>query len=82
VGYIVTLDVAPAYRRRGVATELMRAVERVAVAEECSAMMLHVYAANLGAISFYRGLGYSTLHAVEGFYGDGLDALVMHKLLG
>jgi ribosomal-protein-alanine N-acetyltransferase len=81
VGYIVTLDVAPAYRRQGVATELMQAVERVAVAEECSAMLLYVYAENLAAISFYRGLGFATLHTVEGFYGEGLDALVMHKLL-
>jgi ribosomal-protein-alanine N-acetyltransferase len=82
VGYIVTLDVAPAYRRRGVATELMQAVERVAVAEDCSAMLLHVYTENLAAVSFYRGLGFATLHMVEGFYGEGLDALVMHKLLG
>ena len=81
VGYIVTLDVAPEFRRRGVATELMAGVERVAAAEECSAMMLHVYAENLGAISFYRGLGYSTLHTAVEFYGDGLDAFVMHKLL-
>jgi ribosomal protein S18 acetylase RimI-like enzyme len=59
----------------------MQGVERVAVAEDCSAMLLHVYVENLAAISFYRGLGFATLHTAEGFYGEGLDALVMHKLL-
>ncbi len=81
VGYIVTLDVAVAYRRHGVAKELMQAVERMALADECSAMMLHVYAKNEGAISFYQGLGFAMLYVEEGFYGDGLDALVMHKRL-
>ncbi len=79
VGYLVTLDVAAAYRRQGVATELMQAVERMALADECSAVMLHVYAKSEGAISFYRGLGFVMLYVEEGFYGDGLDALVMHK---
>jgi ribosomal-protein-alanine N-acetyltransferase len=82
VGYVVTLDVAPGFRRQGLATELMQAVERMAVADECSAMLLHVYAENAAAISFYERLGFATLHTVEAFYGDGLDALAMHKALG
>jgi ribosomal-protein-alanine N-acetyltransferase len=82
VGYVVTLDVAPGHRRQGLATELMQAAERMAVADECSAMLLHVYAENAAAISFYERLGFATLHTVEAFYGDGLDALAMHKALG
>jgi ribosomal-protein-alanine N-acetyltransferase len=82
VGYVVTLDVAPAYRRRGVATELMRGVERMAVAEDCSAMQLHVYAENAAAIAFYERLGFERLYDEEGFYGAGLDAVVMHRRLG
>jgi ribosomal protein S18 acetylase RimI-like enzyme len=45
-------------------------------------MLLHVYAENAAAISFYERLGFATLHTVEAFYGDGLDALAMHKALG
>jgi ribosomal-protein-alanine N-acetyltransferase len=82
VGYVVTLDVAPEQRRQELATKLMRAIERFALADECSALLLHVYQENAAAISFYERLGFVTLHAVEGFYGDGLDALVMHKPLG
>jgi ribosomal-protein-alanine N-acetyltransferase len=82
VGYVVTLDVAPAHRRRGLATELMQGVERMAVAEECSAMLLHVYAENAGAVAFYQRLGFERLYDDEGFYGEGLDAVVMHRRLG
>jgi ribosomal protein S18 acetylase RimI-like enzyme len=82
VGYIVTLDVAPAYRRCGLATKLMQGVERMAVAEECSAMLLHVYAENEGAIAFYQRLRFERLYEEEGFYGVGLDAVVMHRRLG
>jgi ribosomal-protein-alanine N-acetyltransferase len=82
VGYVVTLDVAPEHRRRGLATELMQAVERLAIADECSTMRLHVSAANGAAMSFYERLGFATMHTVESFYGDGLDALAMHKPIG
>jgi ribosomal-protein-alanine N-acetyltransferase len=82
VGYVVTLDVAPQYRRQGLATELMQAVERLALADECSAMLLHVYVENAAALSFYERLGFATLHTAESLYGDGLDALAMHRSLG
>jgi ribosomal-protein-alanine N-acetyltransferase len=82
VGYVVTLDVAPEHRRLGLATGLMQAVERLAVADECSALLLHVHTENAAAISFYERLGFATLHIVEAFYGEGLDALAMHKPLG
>jgi ribosomal protein S18 acetylase RimI-like enzyme len=65
-----------------VATELMRGVERMAVAEECSAMLLHVYAENAAAIAFYERLGFERLYDEEAFYGAGLDAVVMHRRLG
>ncbi len=82
VGYVVTLDVAPEHRRQGLATDLMQAVERLAAADGCSAMLLHVHTENAAAISFYERVGFATLHTVQAFYGDGLDALAMHKLLG
>jgi ribosomal-protein-alanine N-acetyltransferase len=82
VGYVVTLDVAPEQRRLGLATRLMDAVERFAVADGCSALLLHVYTGNLPAVSFYERLGFVQLYTEQGFYGDGLDALAMQKQLG
>jgi [ribosomal protein S18]-alanine N-acetyltransferase len=82
VGYVVTLDVAPAWRRQGVAGELMIDVEARALAAGGVGMELHVFVGNIGAVRFYEGIGYGRLGTAEGFYGQGLDALVYGKRLG
>jgi ribosomal-protein-alanine N-acetyltransferase len=81
VGYVVTLDVAPAWRRRGLAGLLMAEAETRAVAAGALAIELHVFAENAGAMQFYEGIGYGRVGRVEGFYGRGLDALVYAKKL-
>jgi [ribosomal protein S18]-alanine N-acetyltransferase len=79
VGYVVTLDVATAWRRQGLARRLMEDVETRVVAAGGVGMELHVFAGNVGAVRFYEGIGYGRLGMVEGFYGRGLDALVYGK---
>src|SRR6185312_10182246 len=58
VGYVVTLDVAEQWRRKGLAGELMRRVEAEAHEAGCWAMVLHVFVGNDGAIRFYERCGY------------------------
>jgi len=77
--YIVTLDVAPEWRRRGVAARLMQQAEAQAREAGAQGMALHVYNGNSGAIRFYERMGYNRLGITEGFYGRGLDALVYRK---
>ena len=77
--YLVTLDVAPEWRRRGLATRLMTDTESQARAAGAIGMGLHVYKGNSGAIRFYERLGYNRVGLDEGFYGRGLDALVYRK---
>ncbi len=45
-------------RRRGVATELLRLVERYAAAEGVGEIALDSWAANAGAIRFFESLGF------------------------
>ena len=80
-GYIITLDVEPAQRRKGIAGLLMRDVERQAHMDGCAALVLHVFAGNEAAIRFYDRAGFVRSHRAEDFYGAGLDAWVYHKLL-
>lgn len=80
-GYVVTLDVDPAFRRSGVACAMLRRSEAEAHAEGCSAMLLHVFVGNAAAIAFYHRLGYRPAHTAAGFYGPGLDAMVYRKPL-
>ena len=77
--YVVTLDVAPAWRRRGLAGRMMSDVEEQVRAAGAVGMALHVYNGNPGAIRFYERMGYSRVGISEGFYGRGLDALVYRK---
>ena len=79
--YVVTLDVAPAWRRRGLARQLMTEVEAKARAAGAESMALHVFKENVGAMRFYEETGYGRVGMVEGFYGRGLDALVYRKRL-
>jgi ribosomal-protein-alanine N-acetyltransferase len=45
------------------------------------AMMLEVGVKNASAIALYEKLGYQNISTRKGYYGPGLDALVMRKEL-
>jgi len=57
-GWIHHLAVHPAYRRKGIATMLMRSAEQGLEALGCPKVNLQVRATNTAVISFYRSLGY------------------------
>ena len=78
--YVVTLDVAPEYRRRGVAQRLMNEAETRAVSAGVRWIQLHVFTGNAEAIRFYEGLGYERIRVRRGYYGAArLDAYVYGK---
>jgi [ribosomal protein S18]-alanine N-acetyltransferase len=79
LGYVVTLDVAPAWRRKGVAQRLMEEAEARIRASGGAGMALHVYTGNVGAMQFYEGIGYGRVGMAEGFYGRGMHALLYRK---
>ena len=57
------VEVDPALRRRGLATEVMAALARRALEEGASAAWLQVEAENAGARALYGGLGFAAHHA-------------------
>jgi [ribosomal protein S18]-alanine N-acetyltransferase len=78
--YVVTLDVAEGYRRRGLAGRLLRDAEERATATGARWMELHVFTGNEGAIRFYERSGYGRVGVRRRFYGkSGLDAFVYRK---
>jgi ribosomal-protein-alanine N-acetyltransferase len=80
-GHIVTIDVGPAFRRRGVGRLLMDEVESRMVRAEAAWLRLEVAIDNLGAQSFYTSLGFQPIGQIRGYYPGNLDALVMRKIL-
>lgn len=74
---ILKVGVDPAWRRHGIARELLARVAsdaRDLGAQTCS---LEVRAGNEGAQAFYRALGFESLGTRPRYYSDGEDALIM-----
>jgi ribosomal-protein-alanine N-acetyltransferase len=80
--YVVTLDVAPQYRRHGLARQMMQHMEQQAAEAGCASVELHVSVENAGAIAFYDAEGYERSHIVKSFYGLGRHAYVYRKAFG
>jgi len=80
--YVVTLDVAPDCRQKGLAQRLMREAESRALVAGVRWVQLHVFTGNKVAIRFYERLGYERIRIQRGYYGrTGLDAIVYGKEL-
>lgn len=57
-GWLYSVAVDPAHRRRGVATALVREMERLLADRGCPKINLQILATNPQAVAFYRSLGY------------------------
>jgi ribosomal-protein-alanine N-acetyltransferase len=80
-GQIVTIDVAPEARRRGVGSRLLEVAEELLARHRTTEVRLQVAVDNDGARTFYREHGYSPLGIHPHYYPDGTDAIEMMKRL-
>ncbi len=80
-GHIVTIDVAPGFRRRGIGRLLMEDVESRMSGLGARWLRLEVAVDNSAALSFYDGLGFARIGQIRGYYHGTLDAIVMEKSL-
>jgi ribosomal protein S18 acetylase RimI-like enzyme len=79
--YIQTLEVAPALRKRGIATELLRLLETSASTAGATTIALHVAESNTAAIHLYHAHGYQPQGREENYYAHGIPALTYLKPL-
>jgi ribosomal protein S18 acetylase RimI-like enzyme len=75
-GWITTIGVMPAYRRRGIARAMLVACENQVRPER---VRLCVRRSNLGAQTLYQQMGYSQVEVWHRYYNGGEDAFVMEK---
>jgi ribosomal-protein-alanine N-acetyltransferase len=80
-GHIVTIDVAPAFRRCGIGRLLMERIEERMKALGAGWLRLEVAVNNAAACDFYSGLGFLPLGRIANYYHGSVDAIVMEKLL-
>jgi [ribosomal protein S18]-alanine N-acetyltransferase len=79
IGHIITIDVAPSERRKGLGRTLMQAMLDRLNSARTAMLRLEVAIDNIDAQTFYRSLGFSQTGRIRGFYPGRLDALVMEK---
>lgn len=82
IGHIVTIDVAPEQRRRGIGRLLMDTLLAYCREARAGSLRLEVAADNEGAQAFYRLLGFTKTGRIPGYYLGRLDALTMELELG
>ena len=75
-GLLLTIDVVPAMRRRGLGTALLGLCARSVVARGGEIMVLTAGSRNAVARALYAKVGFEEAGAIEGYYEDD-DAIVM-----
>lgn len=80
-GHIVTLDVAEAFRRRGVGSLLLNALENSVARHGAQAMILETAVNNDAAIALWKRHGYSHVGVLRRYYLGKVHALQMRKSL-
>ncbi|MGE0417553.1 MAG: GNAT family N-acetyltransferase [Acetobacteraceae bacterium] len=78
---VLTLAVAPAARRQGVALDLLRLAMQRAATLGAETMFLEVAEPNEAARALYRRSGFREVGRRLRYYADGTDALVMRAPL-
>jgi [ribosomal protein S18]-alanine N-acetyltransferase len=80
-GHIITIDVVASARRSGVGSLLLESAEARLLEAHCSAVELETAVDNISALSFYKRHGYSVIKTHPRYYSNGVDALVLEKIL-
>ena len=81
VGHIVTIDVHPDFRQRGIGYQLMELAEQRLRQGGAMRIVLEVSVENDPALQFYAKLGYLTRRLLPHYYRDASDAYLMEKML-
>jgi ribosomal-protein-alanine N-acetyltransferase len=81
VGYIVTIDVLPAYRRHALGTKLLDEGETRLADAGVRSIKLETATDNAPAVAFWQKHGYRTQGVIKNYYPNGRDAFSMSKQL-
>ncbi len=79
---IYTVDVRAGYRRRGIATALVRALEKRLIEKGCFRIVLQVRTDNVASIALFSKLNYRKTRILGNYYAHGVDGIEFEKLLG
>ncbi|MBA7494242.1 Acetyltransferase YpeA [subsurface metagenome] len=70
VGRILTIDVSPEHRRKGIGLQLLQEVERVFKNEGVEVCYLEAREDNVAALNLYQKHGYKMVRKLKNYYGS------------
>lgn len=77
-GHILTIDVDPQHRQRGVGTHLLRHAHQRLQREGCHTVFLETAVDNTAAMAFYKRHGYTVVRTIPRYYhATGMDAFLL-----
>jgi [ribosomal protein S18]-alanine N-acetyltransferase len=82
LAHIITLDVAPKYRRTGLGSRLLAELEEHFRFKEVHSVLLETAVNNEAGIAFWQHHGYRTEAVLKKYYLGRVDAYEMRKKLG
>jgi ribosomal-protein-alanine acetyltransferase len=68
-GHIITINVASAYRRKGIATKMLQEIETILKQKSINEVHLEVREDNSDALKLYQKSGYQKIGRLEKYYG-------------
>jgi len=79
--HIITLDILPDFRRRGLASRLLKLLEKELINKGVNSISLEVNVDNKTAINLYEKWGYTKIKRLRNYYMNRRDAYFMEKEL-
>ena len=79
IGHVYTIDVKHKFRRMGIGSALLEALERIFISRGAESCRLEVRLDNTAAKRLYLKHGYRPKRIFRDYYGSGLDALELEK---
>jgi len=79
-GQILTIDVSPKHRRKGIGERLLQEIEKTFKDKGVKLCCLEVRENNIGALSLYENSGYKKVGRLENYYGNA-DGIRLRKVL-
>jgi ribosomal-protein-alanine N-acetyltransferase len=80
-GHILTLDVLPSYRRKGIAQKLLSEIETIFKERGIKECRLEVREGNVAASNLYQKFGYKKVGKLEKYYGNAHGLYLKKALL-
>ena len=80
-GWIPLIAVDPDYQKKGIGTLLMQTIENYFRSKGTKEVKIEVRESNVGALEFYKKIGFEVDRIIPTYYFDGENGIIMRKCL-